>query len=337
MARFSQTKRRGFTLVELLVVIAIIGILVGLLLPAVQAAREAARRMQCGNNVKQIVLAHHNYESAHKTFAPGFIAVAGDNNGTEDANAANWGWPAMIFPQFEQNALYSILTPGAGRLHVSAANLPAGHLAALQTALPMFRCPSDTGEMLNTDRGYLISTGRVSTTRSNYVGINSSGNVSWDVGDAGGTAAGTRANGIFIRNFGQGFKSITDGSSNIIMIAERASTLSGAAAQVNCRAALVFGIREQQLGTGPFGLGDILAGGSGGINLTTTACQVGVSSRHTGGFQAGLGDGSVRFISNSINHNRPTGVAGAAGAKTPDSLYEYLLGISDGNVVASDF
>ena len=89
-------------------------------------------------------------------------------------------------------------------------------------------------------------------------------------------------------------------------------------------------------GTGPFGLGDALAGGSGGINLTTTACQVGVSSRHTGGFQAGLGDGSVRFISSNINHNRPTGVAGAAGAKTPDSLYEYLLGINDGNV-AGDF
>ncbi len=330
-------RSRGFTLVELLVVIAIIGILVGLLLPAVQAAREAARRMQCSNNVKQLVLALHNYESAHGKFAPGFIAVAGDNNGVEDANAANWGWAAMILPQIEQTGLNSILSPGLGRLHASAANVPAGHLAAIQSPLPMFRCPSDTGEVLNNDRGLLIGSNRVNTTRSNYVGINTSGNLSWNLGNPGSVTAGSRANGAFIRDIAQGFKAMSDGSSNIIFIAERASTLSGAAASVNCRAALVFGIREQQLGTGSFGLGDALAGGSGGINLTNTACQVGVSSRHTGGFQAGLGDGSVRFISSNINHNRPTGVAGAAGAKTPDSLYEYLLGIDDGNVVAGDF
>jgi prepilin-type N-terminal cleavage/methylation domain-containing protein len=336
MIRWKKTRKHAFTLVELLVVIAIIGILVGLLLPAVQAAREAARRMQCSNHVKQLVLAMHNYHDANKRFAAGFVAVAGDNNGTEDSDRANWGWPALILPFVEQSALHSLLRPGAAPLHVSAANIPAGHLAALQTPIPFFVCPSDSGDRLNNDRGLLIGGTRVNTARSNYVAMNTSGNLSWDPGDPNSAGAGARANGAFVRNIGMSFRDITDGSSNTILLAERASTLSGAAASVNCRAALLFGIREQQLGTGPFGLGDVLAAGSGGINLTAAACQVGVSSRHTGGFQAGLGDGSVRFISSNIDHNRPTGVAGAAGAKAPNSLYEYLIGIGDGNVV-SDF
>ena len=329
-------RKHAFTLVELLVVIAIIGVLVGLLLPAVQAAREAARRMQCGNNVKQLSLAMHNYHDSNRRFPPGFVAVAGDNNGVEDTDKANWGWPALILPFIEQTSLHSLLRPGAAPLHVSAANIPAGHGVALQNPNPTFRCPSDTGEPLNNDRGLLIGGVRVNTARSNYVAMNTSGNLSWDQGDPSSVNAGIRANGTFIRTSGLGFKDITDGSSNTILVAERASSLRGAAASVNCRAALLFGIREQQLGTGSFGLGDVLAAGSGGINLTSAACQVGVSSRHTGGFQAGLGDGSVRFISGNIDHNRPTGVAGAAGAKAPNSLYEYLIGINDGNVL-SDF
>ena len=80
-------KTKGFTLVELLVVIAIIGILVGLLLPAVQAAREAARRMQCSNNVKQLALAFHNYESAHKRFPPSAIK---SGSGAVAEHQRNW-------------------------------------------------------------------------------------------------------------------------------------------------------------------------------------------------------------------------------------------------------
>src|SRR3989304_5587049 len=95
-----RLRRLAFTLVELLVVIAIIGVLVALLLPAVQAAREAARRMQCGNNLKQIGLAMHNYADANKKFAPGNI-TDGDCCGT----LSHITWPISILPYVEQSAL----------------------------------------------------------------------------------------------------------------------------------------------------------------------------------------------------------------------------------------
>jgi prepilin-type N-terminal cleavage/methylation domain-containing protein len=98
---------RGFTLVELLVVIAIIGILVGLLLPAVQAAREAARRMQCSNNLKQIGLAAHNYESSMKVLPSGYVRTN---------NQEGWGWAALLLPYTEQGSLYEQLVVGRGNL-----------------------------------------------------------------------------------------------------------------------------------------------------------------------------------------------------------------------------
>ena len=98
-----NSKRRAFTLVELLVVIAIIGVLVALLLPAIQAAREAARRSQCKNNLKQIGLALHNYESARRTFPPGFVSRAATTNGP--GIGPGWGWAAHILPYLEESSL----------------------------------------------------------------------------------------------------------------------------------------------------------------------------------------------------------------------------------------
>ncbi|MBC8357072.1 MAG: DUF1559 domain-containing protein [Planctomycetes bacterium] len=119
----SVSRKRAFTLVELLVVIAIIGILVGLLLPAVQAAREAGRRMQCGNNLHQMVIAAQNYHDTYRTFPSGFILP----------NKVFWS--GMLLPQLEQNTIYDTL-------NFSATWSSGPNAAACSTLLPVFRCPS---------------------------------------------------------------------------------------------------------------------------------------------------------------------------------------------------
>src|SRR4051812_43616190 len=96
-------KRRGFSLIELLVVMAIVGVLCGLLLPAVQSAREAARRVGCSNNLKQMGLALHGYHLALGAFPMGYVASA---NPDPRATSPGWGWAALILPHLEQTALY---------------------------------------------------------------------------------------------------------------------------------------------------------------------------------------------------------------------------------------
>jgi prepilin-type N-terminal cleavage/methylation domain-containing protein len=125
-----QRPRPGFTLVELLVVIAIIGVLVGLLLPAVQAAREAARRMQCANNLRQLGLAAHNFADTYQFIPPAFI---GSNAEAVDQNSwATWG--ALVLPYLEQGNQYNLWD-----IHYRVASQPE---AAYQTPIKTYHCPS---------------------------------------------------------------------------------------------------------------------------------------------------------------------------------------------------
>src|SRR5271168_2657925 len=124
---------RGFTLIELLVVISIIGLLVALLLPAVQTARESARRAQCVNNLKQMGVALHNYEGANRTLPPGYVS-AFDATGTD--LGPGWGWAAMLLPQIEQANTFAAVNFSLG---VEAAGNQTARLVVVNSWL----CPSD--------------------------------------------------------------------------------------------------------------------------------------------------------------------------------------------------
>lgn len=189
-----NTFRRGFTLVELLVVIAIIGVLIALLLPAVQQAREAARRMQCSNQIKQLTLAFHNYHDTHKKF-PALQYNIVKSDGTNVSSWRGHGAYTMILPYIEQNALYDrydfTLEWDAG---INATNG--------KTKLDAFLCPSDIGYPDSNWGG------------NNY-GLNGGSRR-----DFYSTGAAVAASGPFVRRQESGFRDLTDGSSNVIFIAE---------------------------------------------------------------------------------------------------------------------
>jgi prepilin-type N-terminal cleavage/methylation domain-containing protein len=145
----NNTKRSGFTLIELLVVIAIIGVLVGLLLPAVQMAREAARRMSCGNNLKQIGLALHNYETSQRHFPPGYNDVLRTAHGNNPSRFANiwsgtditaWSWGSYLRPFMEADAAGNFDTSYRPWEYYSANQIS---LDVLQKPISGFMCPSD--------------------------------------------------------------------------------------------------------------------------------------------------------------------------------------------------
>ena len=187
----------GFTLVELLVVIAIIGMLVGLLLPAVQAAREASRRMSCQNNVKQIGLAMHNYESANRYFPPAGIM----KNITAINTNASWSIHGRILPYLEQGNLYQ-------RINL---DLPWDDQAVLShLKLPVYTCPSDPNSNNPRDVSPKLATPLFPTTYGFNLG-------SWLVFNP---ATGQAGDGVFGPNMKIGFNGVTDGTSNTLMVAE---------------------------------------------------------------------------------------------------------------------
>jgi prepilin-type N-terminal cleavage/methylation domain-containing protein/prepilin-type processing-associated H-X9-DG protein len=150
MSSLSRRSRRGFTLIELLVVIAIIAVLIGLLLPAVQKVREAAARMKCQNNLKQIGLGLHNYHDANGYFPPGEATI--NTTGAPASAANNWAWSAIILPYVEQGSLHAQLNINPG---VNQAPTSGPIFTLLQSAVPVYICPSDTGPVINFRLGNL--------------------------------------------------------------------------------------------------------------------------------------------------------------------------------------
>jgi prepilin-type N-terminal cleavage/methylation domain-containing protein len=201
-----NSRRQAFTLVELLVVIAIIGVLVALLLPAIQAAREAARRSQCKNNLKQIGLALHNYESARGTFPPGFISHATATNGP--GLGPGWGWGAHILPYLEESNLNVDLKKEiTDPLYDNIRVLP----------LSVFRCPTDAVEEPIISVRNSSGTELTKVAFANYVGVGGTFEV---------TVYPDTGTGVLLRNQPIRIKQITDGLSHTIMVSERASRQS---------------------------------------------------------------------------------------------------------------
>jgi prepilin-type N-terminal cleavage/methylation domain-containing protein/prepilin-type processing-associated H-X9-DG protein len=194
--------RTGFTLIELLVVIAIIGILVGLLLPAVQRVRESAARTQCQNNLKQMGLALHNYHDVSRCFPPGYCATLPYVDGATDT-APGWGWAAFLLPYLEQDNVYRQLN----------FTQPVQNSPAVQTMVKVYLCPSD----IYPSGPFALSDGFGSTICSaaptSYVACCGS--------DASDTTAPT-GNGVFYRNSQTRIAEITDGTSETILVGERA-------------------------------------------------------------------------------------------------------------------
>lgn len=206
MRKIKTNARSGFTLIELLVVIAIIGILVGLLLPAVQAAREAARRMSCTNNLKQIVLAMHNYESALKRLPANYTTGTGISG--------NFSVFAQLAPYYEQANLESLID-FARPLNIGCCPgvMQAPHDTAAATDISILQCPSESEPMQ-----FSVVTLNGSGPTQTYSGTNYHMNLGTGVGTMYDTRVQT--DGILWINSNVGFNSITDGLSNTAAFAE---------------------------------------------------------------------------------------------------------------------
>lgn len=304
-------KPRGFTLVELLVVIAIIGILIGMLLPAVQQVREAARRSACSNNLKQMCLGAHNFESARGGFPAGYYdyyesALAGDLAGPA-ASAWNldsdFGWAAMLLPFVELNAEFESLDVGVSQLHViiTACTGPAGgagvtdypaayqdFVKATSTAPAVFQCPSGLDAcMITSFAGYNRSTG---IARTNYVGC--MGNT------RNGSALEFDDGGVFGHKKERKISAIYDGTSNTIMIGERGSHESDrdVATWLGPDKSVGNGSNSKKVvGTTRYVLNPLVTDLSANV--------FSFSSEHAGGANFGFADGSIHFINETVEYN----------------------------------
>ena len=327
---------RGFTLVELLVVIAIIGILIALLLPAVQAAREAARRMQCTNNLKQIGLALHNYHDACQTFPPGALQTPLSTKPSVSTAPGSHNWKIDILPYIELGTIYSSLNFSGVFFSKGMPEGSANYKALNRAVISAYRCPSDAADPFYDGDAQIFNSGLNGSDPcavlmlANYIGI---------AGAYPDPAERTHTVQLFghgyISNAGglcmnesKTFSHIIDGTSHVMFVAEQSGLIgtnkvfarsaygggwTGGAADITGYRSNEMSL-ERLISLGQTGTGTNVYA----IGLTTVMYAINSSStttysnqvyrnntilnaEHSGGINSLMGDGSVRFLSETMD------------------------------------
>ncbi|MEM9704434.1 MAG: DUF1559 domain-containing protein, partial [Planctomycetota bacterium] len=331
----SKHPRGGFTLIELLVVIAIIAIIVALLLPAVQQAREAARRTSCKNNLKQLALAMHNYHDVYSRLPAGVlpqpVGIDGDPDNlctqlsasSGDRFEVGWSWSALLLRFLEQTAAYETLGVGRQRAVEVATSATAEQLETLARPIDLFRCPSDPAPT-NGERLYVHSfNGRI----LNAIPPTVANPIFLPVSSYATAHCSHEFRQLDTLNFGLAnpasdecdfedfdgmfgvwsflkFADVTDGLSNTVMIAERAYQRALPLEPVAADRFVATGaIYMSGFANGAERTTLSMVNGRYGINVIDNRSDAMRSpgSVHPGGAQFALGDGSVRFISENID------------------------------------
>lgn len=325
-----KRSRIAFTLVELLVVIAIIGILVSLLLPAVQSAREAARRSSCTNNLKQCALALHNYHDAHRKFP-----------GIGETSSRAFSVLAKILPYAEQANLQDLIDfkrPIYGGAHGGPQAIDPANEEAARTLVAMFRCPSDGADDLFTEFDCDGTNGQAYRGSNVVVCTGSARDGNWDLR--------SRTDGLFYYNSSCGFRNMTDGTSNVVVFSETLLGNGVANGPVPARPHQAVAYIGHQNNVNP----DVAALSAGAVSAwhghrgyawilgksySTTFSTYdtpnpahsdvyqlaygwfAARSFHPGGVNVALGDGSVRFVTDTVDR----------------TTWNNLGSVSDGNVL----
>jgi len=322
MRRYSF--RRGFTLVELLVVIAIIGTLAALLLPAVQGAREAARRVNCTNNIRNCSLACMQYHDSQQSFPSGWIVNKDPMSGQLLQNSEGWGWGALVLAYLDQKPLYRDLAVSSYRLDVILTgqnpdsrlngNVP-NMINLVSTPLKVFICPSDTGFSgrggVDPSRAFAgggAQNGFLGNMQglSNYLGVAGHRRVTGEMPNT----------GVFYGNSYVRMADIVDGTSNTAILGERDTQLCKSGTWVGTQntfssvgagstlpqdyvdASMVTGYDLPPLNAAPL----IDQATQQPVYMGPNLCGEGFSSLHPGGANFAFADGSTRFIVNGIDY-----------------------------------
>jgi len=310
-----RNRRAGFTLVELLVVIAIIGILIALLLPAVQAAREAARRTQCINNLKQMALACHNYHDQNKRLPPGSQWDVKDVNTSDSSDNFRPNWIVLVLPFIEQQTTY-------GAFDMTKFLSHQNNMQARSTNIPGLFCPTDSSQQ-RVKYQPVTATEGANWARNNYacngtLQYNDSSLTTEALNDP-------NRQGVMSRNFSLRLGDIGDGTSNTMMLAEIRVGLSAADRRGTWAMGLpgssmlmMHGYAGDASGPNPCnvesddieGCGSLMSGDPGAAALqsecmtcwqTSNSYQAATRSRHPGGVMVATADASVHFVSNSVD------------------------------------